>query len=199
MRTSFLFLVLASGVFAAPTDFGDIKKYDFSIKLDIKYATKENFTKEKVYPEARCLLRKPVAEALSRVQASLRLRNLGLKVYDCYRPLSIQKKFWDLVKDERYVAHPDKGSKHNRGAAVDLTLVDPSGEELEMPTPYDDFTEKAHRNYQGGDKAALRNRKTLEVAMAKEGFIGLDTEWWHFDHKDWEKYSLEDVSFSAVP
>lgn len=93
----------------------DVKKYDVSLTLDIRYATKNNFTHQVVYPEARCLLRKPVAEALSRVQAYLKRRELSLKLYDCYRPLSVQKKFWELVPDERYVADPKKGSRHNRG------------------------------------------------------------------------------------
>lgn len=174
----------------------DVKKYDSSLTLDIRYATKNNFTHQVVYPEARCLLRKPVAEALSRVQASLKRRELSLKIFDCYRPLSVQKKFWELFPDERYVADPKKGSRHNRGAAVDLTLLDSSGHEVEMPSGYDDFSEKAHRNYQSGSKQAVANRTLLEKSMAQEGFVGFDTEWWHFDFKGWEKYPLEDIPFS---
>ncbi|NBX67816.1 MAG: D-alanyl-D-alanine dipeptidase [Proteobacteria bacterium] len=177
----------------------DAKKYDFSLVLDIRYATENNFTHKKVYPEARCVLRKAVAEALSRVQAYVKLHGYRLKVYDCYRPLSVQKKFWELVPDEKYVADPNKGSKHNRGAAVDVTLIDASGQEVEMPSGYDDFTEKAHRNYQKASKKALSHRRILESAMEREGFQGLDSEWWHFDFKGWEQYSIEDVPLSSIP
>jgi D-alanyl-D-alanine dipeptidase len=182
-----------------PQSLVDAKKYDFSLLLDIRYATTNNFTKAVVYPEARCLLKKSVAEALSRVQSALKVQRLQLKVFDCYRPLSVQRKFWQLVPDERYVANPEKGSRHNRGAAVDVSLVDLEGKEIEMPTGYDDFTEKAHRNYSKLPKKAIRNRDILEKAMAKEGFVGLDTEWWHFDFKGWESFPIEDVSFSEVP
>jgi len=177
----------------------DAQKYDSSLTLDIRYATKNNFTHQAVYPEARCLLRKPVAEALSRVQTSLKARGLSLKVFDCYRPLSVQRIFWKLVPDERYVADPEKGSRHNRGAAVDITLLDSNGHEVEMPSGYDDFSEKAHRDYQSGSKKAIANRALLEKFMEQEGFVGLDTEWWHFDFKGWEKYPLEDVTFSDIP
>lgn len=177
----------------------DAKKFDFSLLLDIRYATKNNFTKVVVYPEARCLLRKSVAQALSRVQSALKVQRLQLKVFDCYRPLSVQRKLWQLVPDERYVANPEKGSRHNRGAAVDVSICDLDGKEIEMPTGYDDFTEKAHRNYFKLSKKAIRNREILENAMAKEGFVGLDTEWWHFDYRGWEAFPIEDVSFSGVP
>lgn len=177
----------------------DAKKLDFSLVLDIRYATKNNFTHTQVYPEARCCLRKPVAEALSRVQSSLKIRGLRLKIFDCYRPFSVQKKFWELVPDERYVADPKKGSRHNRGAAVDVTLIDSSGNEVEMPSQYDDFSEKAHRNYKLASKSAIANRTLLEKAMEREGFVGFETEWWHFDHKSWQGYAVEDLPFSAIP
>jgi D-alanyl-D-alanine dipeptidase len=127
------------------------------------------------------------------------MRALRLKVFDCYRPLSVQKKFWELVPDERYVANPKKGSRHNRGAAVDVTLIDSSGHEVEMPSQYDDFSEKAHRNYNLASKRALTNRVLLEKAMEREGFVGFETEWWHFDYKDWQSYSIEDIPFSEIP
>ena len=184
--------------FAAASDFVDIRKVDFTVRLDIRYATPNNFMKKAVYPEAKCALRKPVAIALSKAQSELKLVGLSLKVYDCYRPLSVQRKLWEITPDERYVANPEKGSKHNRGAAVDLTMVDTSGNELEMPSRYDEFTERAHRNYQGGSKKALANRKRLEEVMTRAGFAGLDTEWWHFDYKGWEKYDLEDVSLADI-
>jgi D-alanyl-D-alanine dipeptidase len=199
-----LFLFSSIFVWAAESpqdaDLVELKKLDFTIRLDMRYATDNNFTKHTVYPFAKCFLRKPVAEALARVESALRIQDLSLKVFDCYRPLSVQKTFWNLVPDERYVADPKKGSRHNRGAAVDLTLVEArSGKDVEMPSEFDDFSEKAHRNYKKMSKVARRNMKTLEKAMVKEGFIPFDTEWWHFDYQGWEKYDLLDVPFSAFP
>jgi len=170
------------------------------IVLDIRYATDNNFTRTAVYPAAACYLRQDAAKRLAAVQADLRASGLGLKVFDCYRPFSIQKKFWALVPDERYVAkpieengRPASGSKHNRGAAVDLTLVDASGVELEMPSPFDDFSEKAHRGNPGVSPKAQANSKLLEEAMTRHGFTGLPTEWWHFDADGWESGGLLDV------
>ena len=121
----------------------DIQTIAPDIILDMRYATSNNFLKAPVYPVARCLLRAPVAEALKRVQADLITQGLGLKLFDCYRPLSVQRAMWKILPDSNYVANPAKGSRHNRGAAVDLTLVDAMGKELEMPTGFDDFSEKA--------------------------------------------------------
>ncbi len=178
----------------------DVTSLAPSIRLDIRYATTNNFTGQAVYPAARCYLRTDVAKRLARVQAELEGQGLGLKVYDCYRPFSIQKRFWAIVPNEDYVAKPEEkngkpvsGSKHNRGAAVDLTLVDAAGNELSMPSGFDDFSEKAHRDYAGGDPAARANSKRLEAAMAKEGFAGLPTEWWHFDGPGWQGYGLLDA------
>jgi beta-N-acetylhexosaminidase/D-alanyl-D-alanine dipeptidase len=178
----------------------DVTKAAPDVKLDIRYATPNNFTKVAVYPAAKCYLRADVAARLARVQADLEKQGLGLKVYDCYRPFSIQKKFWALVPNEDWVAKPVEkdgkpatGSKHNRGAAVDLTLVDAAGNELPMPSGFDDFTEKARRDYTGGDKAALANSKKLEAAMRKEGFEPLPSEWWHFDGPGWQGYELLDA------
>lgn len=194
-----IFIFSNSAAFSNPSDLIDAKKYDFSLVLDIRYATKNNFTHQVVYPESRCVLRRSVAEALSRVQAALKMQGFRLNVFDCYRPLSIQKKFWALVPDERYVANPDKGSKHNRGAAVDLTLVTLEGAAVEMPSGYDDFSEKAHRGYAKASKTAKKNLAVLEKAMAKEGFVGLDTEWWHYDYKGWDAFPLEDVPLDSIP
>ncbi|HCR13189.1 M15 family metallopeptidase [Solidesulfovibrio sp.] len=178
----------------------DIAKAAPDVRLDIRYATPNNFTKVAVYPAAKCYLRADVAARLARVQADLEKQGLGLKVYDCYRPFSIQKKFWALVPNEDWVAKPVEkdgkpvsGSKHNRGAAVDLTLVDAAGNELPMPSGFDDFTEKARRDYTGGDKAALTNSRRLEAAMRKEGFEPLPSEWWHFDGPGWQGYELLDA------
>lgn len=176
----------------------DIRTVVPGIRLDIRYATANNFTHTQVYPEAACFLREPVARAIAAVERDLERRGLGLKLYDCYRPLSVQRRFWALVPDERYVADPAKGSRHNRGAAVDLTVVDKHGRELGMPTAYDDFTEKAHRDYMKLPKRAIRNRALLEKVMVGHGFIPMPTEWWHFDYGGWEKYPVEDASFEEL-
>lgn len=177
----------------------DIRTINRNISLDIRYATANNFLKQKMYPIAKCALRNSVAQKLALVQTDLEKIGLGLKVYDCYRPFSVTKQMWEFLPDPRYVANPARGSRHNRGAAVDLTLVDRTGKELEMPTPYDDFTTKAHRNYQGGSAESRKNRQLLEDAMKKQGFIGISTEWWHFDSEDWEKFAILDISLSAIP
>ena len=143
-------------------------------------------------------LRKFVALKLDSVQRELEKVGLGLKVWDCYRPLSVQKILWSIVPDERYVANPAKGSRHNRGCAVDLTLVDSLGNELPMPTKYDDFTEKAHRDYYNLPDTVIKNRKILEDVMKKYGFIPLPTEWWHFDAQGWENFSILDIPLKEL-
>jgi D-alanyl-D-alanine dipeptidase len=195
----FLFLALLfSAGWSAPAtgseDLVDIAGVDRSIIVDIPYATSRNFTHKKLYPVNRALLRKPVALALAGVQKNLRKRCLGLKVWDAYRPLSVQKYMWTLVPDPRYVADPRKGSKHNRGAAVDVTLVDSSGKELAMPTGFDDFSPRAGRNYMKASEEALKNRKLLEAAMKAGGFIPFPSEWWHFDFRNWKDYGVLDRS-----
>jgi zinc D-Ala-D-Ala dipeptidase len=177
----------------------DIRTVNRNIRLDIRYATTNNFLKRKLYPIAKCALRSSVAQKLGKVQTDLEKIGLGLKVYDCYRPFSVTKQMWEFLPDPNYVANPARGSRHNRGAAVDLTLVDRTGKELEMPTPYDDFTVKAHRNYQGGSTQSRKNRQLLEDAMKKQGFIGITTEWWHFDSEDWQKFAILDISLGAIP
>lgn len=176
----------------------DIQKLSPSIRIEIRYATANNFVGEAMYPEARCLLRREVAEKLVRVQAGLEREGLGLKIFDGYRPLSVQKKLWAKYPVEGYVANPAKGSNHNRGAAVDLTLVDRSGAELPMPSAFDEFSERAHRDYSGGTDAERKNRARLEQAMVREGFKGLSTEWWHFDDPDAKTYPVLDLPFSSV-
>lgn len=170
----------------------DLARVDPRIVLDLRYATENNFLGRKLYPVARCLLRESVAHRLRRVQDDLEAQGLGLKVFDGYRPLSVQKKMWEVMPDPTYVADPAKGSRHNRGAAVDLTLVDAAGNELPMPSEFDEFTERAHRDYAGGTDEQRRNRRILQDAMERHGFTGLDSEWWHFDAPGWTSYPVLD-------
>ena len=186
------------------SDLVDITTLDPTIRLDLRYATDNNFTGKTIYPVARCLLRRSVAEALASVQRALQASGLGLLLWDCYRPLSVQRQFWELVPDPRYVARPVfvdgvavDASKHNRGAAVDLTLVHADGKPLPMPTDFDDFSERAHRSYAGGDDAATENSRRLEAAMTAAGFEPLPTEWWHFDGPGWREFSFEDAPLTA--
>lgn len=176
----------------------DIRQQNKKIILDIRYATENNFMKEKLYSGPRCLLRRETAAKLMRVQSTLEKQNLGLKVFDGYRPLSVQKKMWAKFPLDGFVANPAKGSNHNRGAAVDLTLVDAQGQEMPMPSEYDEFSERAYRDYKKADKVAIKNRQMLEDVMAREGFIGLKTEWWHFDDAEAKKYPVLDLPFESV-
>jgi zinc D-Ala-D-Ala dipeptidase len=173
-------------------DLVDILSVNPTIVLDIRYATENNFTHHKLYPVVKCMLRREPAESLSAVQKELKIRGLGLKVFDGYRPLSIQKKLWEAVPDDRYVANPAKGSRHNRGAAVDLTIVDSLGHELEMPTPFDSFSDKAHCDYMKLPKKVLKNRALLERVMERHGFLRMSSEWWHFDFHSWGRFQILD-------
>jgi D-alanyl-D-alanine dipeptidase len=178
----------------------DLASINKRIRLDIKYATRDNFTHQKLYPTARCFLQRAVALKLDNIQRELEKKGLGLKIFDGYRPHSVQYKMWSAAPNKNYVADPKKGSMHNRGAAVDLTLVDlKTGKELEMPTPFDELTKRAHRKYtQGISQCALKNCAQLEQIMVKYGFIPLSTEWWHFNDKEWSKYPLLDISFDQL-
>ncbi|MFB2975423.1 M15 family metallopeptidase [Microseira sp. BLCC-F43] len=177
----------------------DIPSVNPNIVLDIRYATQNNFTKRRLYPVARCLLRASVARKLSLVQQDLEKQSLGLKVYDCYRPLSVQRQMWRLFPNPRYVANPAIGSRHNRGAAVDVTLVDRNGDELEMPTEFDNFTVRAHINYSGGSSRSRRNRQILQNSMKQRGFMPMPSEWWHFDGAGWENFSVLDLPLESSP
>lgn len=178
--------------------FCDLSEVSPRIILDIKYATADNFVGIALYAIPKAYLRKSVALKLDSVQRDLEQKGFGLKVWDAYRPLSIQQCLWNILPDERYVAHPDKGSAHNRGAAVDLTLVDIQGNELEMPTSFDDFTEKAHISYERLQQNVLANRELLIANMVKAGFIPLPTEWWHFNDENAEMYPLSSMTFEEL-
>jgi D-alanyl-D-alanine dipeptidase len=174
---------------------------DKSIKLDIRYATTNNFMGRQVYPEARAFLQRPAAEAVVRVHTKLKDQGLGLVIYDGYRPWTITKLFWESVSLEKrvFVADPDIGSKHNRGCAVDLSIFDlKTGKEVPMPSGYDEFSERASPIYTGGTDEERRNRDLLRSLMEGEGFIVNKNEWWHFDHKDWEDFEISDISFAEA-
>jgi len=176
-------------------DLGDIAP---GIVYDIRYATTDNFLGERVYDRCRCLVREDVAGRLARVQRFLEAQGLGLKIWDCYRPHAVTRLMWDRVRDRRYVAHPREGSRHNRGVAVDLTLVNREGIALDMGTDHDDFSDRAHVGASDLGEAVHRNRRILVDAMGREGFRVLLTEWWHFDYENWREYPIEDVSLSSV-
>lgn len=182
-------------------DLLELIKLDKTIKLDIRYARSDNFVGRPVYPEARAFLQRDAAEAVVRVHQKLKKQGLGLVIFDGYRPWSITKLFWETVKPEhrKFVANPEKGSKHNRGCAVDLSLFDlKTGELLPMPSGYDEFTERASPDYQGGTPEERRNRDLLRKMMEAEGFTVNPNEWWHFDYKDWQDYAIYDIPFSAI-
>jgi D-alanyl-D-alanine dipeptidase len=161
--------------------------------VDLHYNSDKNVFKTRFYHSGVAMLRKPVAERLARVQARLKQQDLGLKIWDAYRPRSVQYEMWRKTGGSKYLANPRKGSKHNRGAAVDLTLVDTSGKELEMPTPHDEFSPRAHRGAtRGVSPKARRNARVLDSAMRAEGFLPNANEWWHFDAPDWRQYPLMD-------
>jgi len=177
----------------------DIQKTVPGIILDIRYATDNNFTHKKVYTSARAFARLKVARALAGVQRELAKQGLGLKVYDAYRPYAATLLFWDIIQDTAYVASPAGGSRHNRGCAVDVSLVElKTGKELEMPTPFDDFSKKAGAGYQDIPEKARQNRQLLIGIMSKYGFTVYPSEWWHFDFKGWKDYELMDLSFEEL-
>ena len=174
--------------------FTDVAEMDPTILLDIKYATADNFTGQVLYPSARCLLRIDVAKRLLQAQMDLQSQGYSLKLFDCYRPLSVQKKMWAIIPDSRYVADPASGSRHNRGASVDVGLVDSFGREMSMPSRFDEFSERSHSDYAGGSEEARHNRFILRRAMIQAGFQTIDTEWWHFDDPNWRAYPISDMS-----
>ena len=182
-------------------DLVELTKIDPTIKLDVRYATKNNFLGRQVYKQARAFLQRPAAEALVRVNQSLRKQGYGLIVFDGYRPWSVTKVFWDATPEDRkiFVADPSKGSRHNRGCAVDLSMYELStGKPVQMPSEYDEFTERAHINYDCATSESKRLRGILRAAMEAEGFAVYEPEWWHYDFKDWKEYPIMNVKFSEV-
>lgn len=171
----------------------DITTINSSIIVDVRYATPNNFTKQKIYTSSVCLLHKNTALALDAVQKDLAKKNLGLKIWDGYRPMTAQKKLWSICPDPKYVCPPEKGGRHTRGTAVDVTLVDlTTNKELSMPTEFDNFTQKAWCNYQDLPQNVINNRALLHSVMLAHGFLPIKTEWWHFDLKGWQQYPIID-------
>jgi D-alanyl-D-alanine dipeptidase len=186
-----------TGDFRKP-DLVELVKLDPNIKLDIHYASANNFLGTPIYSQAHAFLQRPAAEAVARVNRKLHAQGYGLLIFDGYRPWYVTRIFWDATppEDHDYVADPSQGSRHNRGCAVDLALYDlKTGRPLDMPSGYDDFTVRAHPDYTGGTGQQRANRDLLRRAMEAEGFSVYPTEWWHFDYKDWRFYSILNMPF----
>ena len=184
------------------SDLVELARLDPTIKLDIRYATANNFVGRPVYPEARAFLQRPAAVALVAAHRWLKGRGYGIVVYDAYRPWTITKLFWDLTPADKkaFVADPAVGSKHNRGCAVDVGLFDlKTGKEVEMPGAYDEMSERSFVTYTGGTPAQTAHRDLLRKAMERDGyFFVYPEEWWHYDYKDSRDYAVQDVPFSAI-
>jgi zinc D-Ala-D-Ala dipeptidase len=191
-----------TGPFREP-ELVELVKLDTTIHLDIRYATPNNFTGHAVYSQARAFLQKPAAEALIRVSRKLQEKGYGLLVFDGYRPWYVTKEFWDIASEQQrkegFVANPAKGSRHNRGCAVDLSLYTlANGSEVTMPSPYDDFTEKAYSDYRKGNQEPMRLRDILRSTMEADSFKVLKEEWWHFDYNGWASYPIMNIPFEKL-
>jgi zinc D-Ala-D-Ala dipeptidase len=177
----------------------DLEKYIPNLVLDIRYATENNFTKEKIYTLSKAYARKPVAEALKQAQAAFATQGVGIKIYDAYRPYSATVKFYEVYGDTTYVASPYRGSRHNRGCALDMTLVYlKTGKELKMPTAFDSFSKQAWPSTPVSNGTVKKNRDLLISVMSKHGFRVNSSEWWHFDFKGWEKFEVLDIDFEEL-
>ena len=179
----------------------ELKSLIPTVQYELRYASKNNFTGQRLYPKnthTTYLRRKP-AMALAKVAEELTGKGLGIKIWDAYRPFRTTVRFWELIHDERFVANPSKGSGHNRGTSVDLTLVDlKSGKELEMPTPFDDFSPAAFHGALNIDDFRIKNRALLKSTMEKYGFVPLETEWWHYSWQGASAYDVLDLSFKVL-
>ncbi len=177
----------------------EIKKAIPNIRLDIRYATRNNFMQQVMYKQARAFARKPVVEALKKIQKELNKKGYGLKIFDGYRPYAITVEFYKKASDKNFVANPAKGSKHNRGCAVDLTLINlKTGKELVMPTTYDSFSAAAAAKYEKVSPEARKNRDFLIAIMGKYSMNVLENEWWHYDFSGWRGYDLMDIPFEKL-
>ncbi len=184
-----------------PADLVELRKLDPTIKLEIRYATTNNLFGTVFYSEPRAFMQRPAAEALVRVNRKLKQAGYGLLVHDAYRPWYVTKVFWDATPDDKkmFVADPSKGSRHNRGCAVDITLYNlKTGKPVEMVSTYDETTDRAYPNYPGGTSLQRWHRDFLRREMESEGFTVFEAEWWHFDYKDWRKYRIQNVAFDQI-
>lgn len=184
-----------------PADLVELAKADRTIKLDIRYATTNNFLGSVFYAQARAFMQRPAAEAVLRVQQVLKPLGYGLLIHDGYRPWYVTRTFWECTPADKkwLVANPESGSKHNRGAAVDLTLYDlKTGAVIEMPSTYDESTSRAYAFYPGGTSLQRWHRALLRRVMEAEGFTVNPEEWWHFDYKDWKSYAIGNIAFDKI-
>lgn len=183
------------------SDLVELIRLDSTLKLDIRYASNNNFVGRPVYSEARAFLQRPAAKALVEVNNELKPLGYRLLIFDGYRPWSVTKMFWDITpeEDKKFVADPKEGSRHNRGCAVDLTLYEiSSGKEVQMPGEYDEMSERSYPDYMGGTDEQRKMRDLLRNKMEAHGFNVYEYEWWHFDFKDWKKYRIQNIQFSAI-
>ncbi len=185
-----------------PTDLVEVVTLDPSVKLDIRYASSNNFMGRPFYQQARAFLQRPAAEALVRAHRRLEKDGYGILVHDGYRPWSVTKAFWDATPANKkdFVANPARGSRHNRGCAADITLYERrTGQVVEMTSGYDEMTERAYPDYTGGTPQQRKLRDLLRAAMEAEGYVVYEYEWWHFDYKDWRRYRIGNLSFESLP
>jgi D-alanyl-D-alanine dipeptidase len=188
------------GEFREP-DLVDLASLDAPLKLDIRYASADNFMGAVFYASSRAFLQRPAAAALEEAALDLSKKGFGVIVFDGYRPWFVTKMFWEATPDslKHFVAPPGSGSRHNRGAAVDVGLYDlDTGAPVAMPSGYDEFTERAYAAYQGGSEAARRHRDLLRRVMESHGFAINPTEWWHFDHEEWREYPIMNLTFEEI-
>ena len=198
--SSFIQLPIEKGNFKK-SDLVELSKVDTTFRFDIRYATTNNFAGQPVYKEARAFLQQPAAECLKEAHEELKSMGYGLLIFDAYRPWSVTKLFWDITpaKNKMYVAKPSKGSRHNRGCAIDLSLYDlKTGKEIEMTGAYDEMSARSHRSYTGGTLEQRKNRDLLIKVMRSYGFSVHRYEWWHFDYMDWRNYAIQDILFTDL-
>jgi len=189
-----------SGTFKQ-SDLVELIKLDSTFKLDVRYATNNNLVGRPVYKEARAFLQRPAAEALVQVNNEFKKMGYRLLIFDGYRPWRVTRLFWDITPKEskKFVADPKKGSRHNRGCAVDLSLYDmKTGKEVQMPGAYDEQTERSYPNYKGGTEEQRNMRDLLRTKMEAHGFTVYDYEWWHFDYNNWRSYRIQNIQFSEI-
>ncbi|WP_315029322.1 M15 family metallopeptidase [Capnocytophaga leadbetteri] len=194
---TFLSALLSFMVWGQQSDFVRLKDLSPDFVYELKYATPDNFLKQAVYDCGECYLRKSTAEALVKANEAFKQLGYRIKLFDCYRPLSVQKKMWKILPGTHYVANPAKGSKHNRGAAVDLTLVDAQGKELNMGTPFDFFGKEAHHTYTEHSKEVLENRKLLKETLDKFNFKSIYSEWWHYEYRPEMQSKVENFEWQC--